>query len=89
MPTRTINLTDRLDRFVESSVSAGAYQNASEVVRDALRLLEQHASEDVARLARLRAAIAEGEAALAAGACEDMHVDDLPAVLAALDVTGR
>ena len=39
MPTRNISLTDRLDRCVENNVSTGRYQNASEVVRDSLRLL--------------------------------------------------
>jgi antitoxin ParD1/3/4 len=39
VPTRNISLTDRLDRFVETSVTTGRYQNASEVVREGLRLL--------------------------------------------------
>jgi antitoxin ParD1/3/4 len=40
MPTRNVNLTDALDAFVEQAVQSGRYGNASEVVRDALRLLE-------------------------------------------------
>jgi antitoxin ParD1/3/4 len=39
--TRNIALTPHFDRFVESKVESGRYQSASEVVRDALRLLEQ------------------------------------------------
>ena len=35
MPTRNVNLTDHYDQFVESQVSAGRYQNASEVMRRA------------------------------------------------------
>ena len=35
MPTRNVNLTDHDDQFVESQVSAGRYQNASEVMRGA------------------------------------------------------
>jgi antitoxin ParD1/3/4 len=43
--TRNIALTPHFDRFVQSSVHSGRYQSASEVVRDALRLLEQHEEE--------------------------------------------
>ena len=41
MPTRNISLTDEQDAFVERVVKAGEYQNASEAVRDALRVLQQ------------------------------------------------
>ena len=84
MPTRNINLTEHLDHFVETSVSAGRYQNASEVVREALRLPEQRSQEYSLRLERLRAAVAEGEAALGRGEYEDMAPDDLGGFLAAL-----
>ena len=40
MPTRNVNLTDDLDRFVVAKVASGRYVNASNVVRDALRALE-------------------------------------------------
>jgi hypothetical protein len=35
MPTRNVNLTDKLDRFVAKKVESGCYENASEVVRGA------------------------------------------------------
>jgi len=41
MPTRNVNLTDELDRFVLKKVRSGRYENASEVVRAALRTLER------------------------------------------------
>ena len=56
MPTRNINLTDHYDRFIASSVASGAFQNASEVVRAGLRLLEQQQREEQARLEALRQA---------------------------------
>lgn len=62
MPTRNVNLTDELDRFVLSRVKSGRYENASEVVRDALRTLERAELEYEAKLAGLRAAIDEGDA---------------------------
>jgi antitoxin ParD1/3/4 len=41
LPTRNVNLTDELDRFVASNVESGRYENASEVVRAALRTLQR------------------------------------------------
>ena len=60
MPTRNVNLTDRLDRFVEGEVSSGRYGNASEVVREGLRLMERQKREDRAKLKWLRNAVREG-----------------------------
>jgi antitoxin ParD1/3/4 len=62
MPTRNVNLTDELDRFVLAKVESGRYENASEVVRAALRTLEREEHEFEAKLAALRAAIDEGDA---------------------------
>jgi antitoxin ParD1/3/4 len=60
MPTRNVSLTDHFDQFVEKSVNSGRYLNASEVVREGLRLLEQKAQEDRLKLERLREAAAAG-----------------------------
>ena len=60
MPTRNINLTGHLDRFVERQVSSGRYSNASEIVRVALRLLEQDEDERQAKLKALRQAAKKG-----------------------------
>jgi antitoxin ParD1/3/4 len=62
MPTRNVNLTDELDSFVLSRVENGRYENASEVVRAALRVLEREEREYEVKLAALRAAIEEGMA---------------------------
>ena len=62
MPTRNVNLTDELDQFILDKVKTGRYENASEVVRAALRSLERDEREYEEKLAALRAAIAEGEA---------------------------
>ena len=37
-----VSLTPELDRFVAGKVESGRYNSASEVVREALRLLEEH-----------------------------------------------
>jgi len=68
VPTRNVNLTEELDRFVLKKVKTGRYQNASEVVRAALRTLEREEQEYEAKLAVLRAAIDEGDAS---GIAED------------------
>ena len=62
MPTRNVNLTDELDRFVLKKVESGRYENASEVVRAALRTLEREEQQYEAKLAALRAAIDDGDA---------------------------
>ena len=60
MPTRNINLTDHLDRFIEAEVGSGRYGNASEMVREGLRLIERRKQEERAKLKWLRGAVREG-----------------------------
>jgi antitoxin ParD1/3/4 len=55
-------LTDELDRFLLKKVKSGRYENASEVVRAALRTLEREERTYEAKLAALRGAIDEGDA---------------------------
>jgi antitoxin ParD1/3/4 len=62
MPTRNVNLTEELNRFVLEKVESGRYENASEVVRAALRTLEREERQYEAKLAALRTAIDEGDA---------------------------
>jgi antitoxin ParD1/3/4 len=62
MPTRNVNLTNELDHFVRAKVDSGRYENASEVVRAALRTLERDEREYEAKLAAMRTAIDEGDA---------------------------
>jgi antitoxin ParD1/3/4 len=45
-----VSLTSELEKFVSTKVESGRYNSASEVVREALRLLEEH---DTARAAQL------------------------------------
>ena len=60
MPTRNVNLTEHFDRFIEKRVASGRFSNASEVVREGLRLLEQREQEDKAKLEWLRAEAQKG-----------------------------
>jgi len=61
MPTRNVNLTDELDRFVLAKVASGQYENASEVVRAALRTLNREDTLTQAKLDALRGAIDAGD----------------------------
>jgi antitoxin ParD1/3/4 len=89
MPIRTVDLTDYLDRFVQANIEAGRYQDAGEVVREALRLLEQRQREDELRLDRLREAVQAGEDAFERGDYVELEVDEVGEFLAALSAAGR
>ena len=67
MPTRNVVLTDHQTRLVERLVMSGRYQNASEVLRAGIRLVEWQEAEHDARLRALREAAAAGIADIDAG----------------------
>ncbi|MDP4772960.1 MAG: type II toxin-antitoxin system ParD family antitoxin [Limnohabitans sp.] len=67
MPTRNVVLTDHQAALVEQLVQSGRYQNASEVLREGLRMVEQRDAEDAYRLAALRKAAQVGIADIDAG----------------------
>ena len=73
MPTRNIVLTERQEQLIEKLVSSGRYQNASEVLREGLRLIEDRAAEERARLKALRDAVRVGDADIEAGRYRDFH----------------
>jgi antitoxin ParD1/3/4 len=53
MPTRNVVLTDRQEELIETLVKSGRYQNASEILREGLRLVEQREAEDAGKLKAL------------------------------------
>lgn len=67
MTTRNVNLTKHFNDFITERIAAGEATNASEVVREALRLLEERQLEQAAKLAWLRGAIKEGISDLESG----------------------
>ena len=71
MPTRNVVLTEQQADLVETLVRSGRYQNASEVLRDGLRLLQRREAEEKAKLEALRGALDEAEAAIATGDLAD------------------
>jgi antitoxin ParD1/3/4 len=58
--TMNINLTPRLEDMVRRKVASGLYTSASEVVREALRLMEEQDRVRAAKLEQLRQDICEG-----------------------------
>lgn len=83
MPTRNVVLTEHQEGFIETLVKSGRYQNASEVMREGLRLVEAREAEEAAKLDALRAAAALGLSALNRG--EFKEFNDVSALIAHLD----
>ena len=77
MPTRNVVLTDHQHRVIESLIGSGRYQNASEILRDGLRLVEQREAEHAARLEALREAAQVGWRDLNAGRYRDVTDEEL------------
>ena len=53
-------LTPHQEQVIHNLVQSGRYQNASEVMREGLRLLEQRVAEDTAKITALRQATSIG-----------------------------
>jgi antitoxin ParD1/3/4 len=82
MSTRNVVLTKRQEELIESLVESGRYQNASEVLREGLRLVEQREAEDAIKLKALRAAARVGVNALDRGEFKEFEsIEDLQAYL--------
>ena len=56
-----IFLTPKLEGFVKAKVKTGDYNNASEVIREALRVLQERETDRKVRLGALRKLIRDGE----------------------------
>jgi antitoxin ParD1/3/4 len=66
-----VSLTPKLEKFVSAKVRAGRYNSASEVVREALRLLEEHDQDRAKQLAGFNGELGRRLASLDRGE----HVD--------------
>jgi antitoxin ParD1/3/4 len=62
MLSQKVELTEELERFVNENVKSGKFEDASDVVRTALRTLAREEHEDEAKMTELRAAIEKGDA---------------------------
>jgi antitoxin ParD1/3/4 len=82
MATTSLSLGEHWEVFIKNEIASGRYGSASEVVRDALRHLE----ERNARLAALRGHLCEGEAQARRG--EFVENYSLQGLLAEMDREG-
>ncbi len=58
--TMNVNLSPQLEELVRSKVDSGLYTSASEVVREALRMMEEQDRVKAVKLEQLRQDIQEG-----------------------------
>lgn len=77
MPTRNVVLSERQQHLVETLVQSGRYQNASEVLREGLRLIEERERLEGAKLKALKQAARLGWADVSAGRYADVADDQL------------
>lgn len=70
------SLTPNLEQFVRDRAKSGDFNNASEVVREALRLLKRLEEQRALKMEVLRAAVREGDGALARGEFTDLNSDE-------------
>ncbi|AIC21898.1 addiction module antidote protein [Pseudomonas chlororaphis] len=81
MATRNVVLTSHQEDVIKDLVKSGRYQNASEVMREALRLLEKRESEEAAKLEALRNATSIGLMDLEQGRFIEVSGKDLGQLL--------
>ena len=67
MPTRNVVHTAHQEAFIGELVRSGRYSNASEVLRESLRLMERRESLEAAKLEYLRGRLDEAERDALAG----------------------
>jgi antitoxin ParD1/3/4 len=77
MPTRNVVLSEHQHELVETLVESGRYQNASEVLREGLRLIEERERIEEAKLKALKQAAKQGWADVSAGRYTDVADDRL------------
>lgn len=70
-----VSLTPKLEEMVREKVESGYYNNASEVIREALRIMAEHDEVYQLKLKQLRDALAAGEADVAAGRVIEISSD--------------
>ena len=84
MPTRNVVLSEHQHELVETLVESGRYQNASEVLREGLRLIEDRERVEAAKLKALRQASRQGWADVSSGRYTDIADDRIADFVAQL-----
>lgn len=82
MPAMNVSLTPELMHLVHSKVESGLYNNASEVIREAIRQMDANAELLYElKLAHLKAALAKGMRQAKAGEVVECSLDEIIAEL--------
>lgn len=84
MPTRNVVLTERHEKFIAEQVGSGRYQNASEVLREGLRLVEERDAREAIKLKALTEAAQIGFADLDEARFRDIADGDLDSTISDL-----
>lgn len=69
-----INLTPQLEEMIRAKVASGLYTSASEVVREALRLMEEQDRLRAVKLEQLRRDIRDG---LNSGSAGELNIKEI------------
>lgn len=72
-----VSLTPQLENLIQRKLDSGMYHSASEVIREALRLLEERDTVQAATLERLRHDLGEGLDALDRGEGRPLDVESI------------
>ena len=72
-----ISLTPTLEAWVKAKVDSGLYNNASEVVREALRMMEEHDQLKIFKIELLKKELLAGLDSLDRGEYSNLSVDEI------------
>lgn len=89
MPTRNLVLTDHHERLISNLVTSGRYQNASEVLREGLRLIEAREVREAAKLKSLQDAARIGFADFEEGRFVELDADGVNELIGRLGHDAR
>jgi len=74
-----ISLTTELENYVKAKVATGMYNSASEVMREALRLMEERDTMQAVRIEALRGEISQGLEALERQGSQPLDIERIKA----------
>ena len=83
-----VSLTPQLESYVKQKVASGLYNSVSEVMREALRLLEEHDALKDMKLAALRRDLQDGIDELDRGEGTPLNIDEIKAKARAIKEKG-
>jgi len=84
MPTRYVVLTEQHEKIIADLVRSGRFQDASEVLREGLRLIEARDARERTKLQALQEAARVGFADLDEGRYRDVAEDELETIIGEL-----